>query len=461
VERRPVFNFVTVNSTLAAFPGSAQQAVSMKILSRYIIKEFIGPFTFAIIFLTFVLMMNQLVLLFNRLVGKGLDTSVITEVFLLSIPFILASTIPMALLVATMAAFGRLANDNELVAMRACGISPYRIIAAPLVVSAVLAVLMFQFNDRVLPETNHRLRNLLLDISLQKPTIGIQEGRFVDEFPGYNILAEKVDMEMSKLYDITIYDRTDPDEPRTIIAKEGDMRYSADERRLIITLYDGEIHAVDPERKGTYRRMTFKDQTLFIKNTGGKFKRREGPSYRGDREMSTAMLLDEVESYRENMREREDEIKAEIFTTVSRFFSEEPPEELDPFAFKLRLSSLTGDYRAKRRRIAQLLVEAHKKYAIAFACIVFVLVGVPLRMRFTRGGIGLVITLSVTIIVFYYICLTGGENLADRMVLSPFWAMWTSNVILLILGLILLILNASRKSIPWPFIKPSSPPERE
>jgi lipopolysaccharide export system permease protein len=420
----------------------------MKILYRYILREYIGPFVFALIFLTFVLMMNQIVLLFNRLVGKGLGASVIAEVILLSIPFIVASTLPMSVLVATLTAFGRLANDNELVAMKACGVSPYRMMLAPLVASAGFAFLVFQFNDVVLPDTNHRLRNLLLDISLKKPTIEIQEGRFTDEFPGYSILAERVDMKESKLYDITIEDRTDPDEPRTIIAKRGDMRYSADEGRLIITLYDGEIHAVDPESKGMYRKMRFEDQTLFIHREGGKFQRSEGRTYRGDREMGSAMILGEVEELRQSMAQRKEDAKEEILGAVSRILSETPLEkEFDPLAVKLRLASITGDFRSKARRIAQLLVEVHKKYAISFACMAFVLVGVPLRMSFRRGGIGLVILLSVAIIVFYYICLTGGENLADRMILSPFWAMWIPNIIIVILGIVLLFTTARGGSL--------------
>ncbi len=418
----------------------------MKILSKYILKEYIGPFSFALIFLTFILMMNQIVLLFNKIVGKGIEISVIADVFLLSIPFIVASTVPMALLVATISVFGRLSNDNELIAMRACGINVFQIVRAPLAASVVFACIMFGFNDYVLPNTNHRLRNLLLDIALQKPTIEIQEGRFVDEFPGYTILAERVDMKQSRLYDVTIYDKTDPDEPRTIIAKEGEMRYSANEKRLIITLYEGEIHAVDPGEVGTYRMMTFENQTLFIKNTGGKFTRREGPSYRGDREMSTTMLREEIESHRENMRERATEMREEMLTAVSRFFADDIPEKLDPVAFKLKLSTITGDYRAKERRIAQLLVEVHKKYAIAVACVVFVLVGIPLRMRFKHGGVGIVITMSMIIIIFYYICLTGGENLADRMILSPFWAMWAPNVILFLLGLFLLLSSVTNRS---------------
>jgi lipopolysaccharide export system permease protein len=384
-----------------------------------------------------------MVILFNRLVGKGLETSVIIEVFLLSIPFILASTVPMAVLIATLSAFGRLANDNELVAMRACGISPYRIAAGPLIASIVMAALLLQFNERILPDMNHRLRNLLLDISLKKPTIQIQEGRFVDEFPGYNILAERVDMKQSRLYDITIYDRTKKEEPRTIIATEGEMRYSSDERRLIITLYDGEIHAVDPDSKGKYRRMTFENQTLFIKGAGGKFQRREGPSYRGDREMSTAMLLDEVDETRASMEERKKTMQEDTLNALLMFFADEPPEEkFDPYLTSRKFENRAADYRGKKRRIAQLLVEVHKKWAISFACIVFALIGVPLRMRFKQGGIGLVITASMIIIIFYYICLTGGENLADRMVLSPFLAMWAPNIILICIGLYLLISSA-------------------
>jgi len=82
-------------------------------------------------------------------------------------------------------------------------------------------------------------------------------------------------------------------------------------------------------------------------------------------------------------------------------------------------------------------VEIHKKYAIAFACIVFVLLGAPLAVRFPRGGVGMVITASVVIFAIFWMSLIGGETLADRGYMSPAMSMWLPNLVLLPIGIIM------------------------
>jgi lipopolysaccharide export system permease protein len=91
-----------------------------------------------------------------------------------------------------------------------------------------------------------------------------------------------------------------------------------------------------------------------------------------------------------------------------------------------------------RIRAAQYLVELHKKYAIAAACIVFVLVGIPAAIKFPRGGVGLVVGMSLSIFSVYYVGLIAGESLANKLVVTPFWAMWTPNILFAIIGLIAL-----------------------
>jgi lipopolysaccharide export system permease protein len=90
------------------------------------------------------------------------------------------------------------------------------------------------------------------------------------------------------------------------------------------------------------------------------------------------------------------------------------------------------------RFVNQSAVELHKKFAISVACTVFVLVGAPIALRFPRGGVGLVIGVSLVIFGIYYVGLIAGEALADRNVLTPFWAMWAANILLTIVGLFLM-----------------------
>ena len=147
----------------------------MSILSRYLLKLHLGPFLFALGAWTGFLLINQVARRFSDLAGKGLPWSVITEVFLLSIPFIVAMTLPMAVLIAVLYAVSRLAGDAEVTAMRAGGISLGRIMRPLLVSGSILAILAFLFSDHVLPRSNHRLRTLYTDIGQKKPTFSIKE----------------------------------------------------------------------------------------------------------------------------------------------------------------------------------------------------------------------------------------------------------------------------------------------
>src|SRR5574341_282459 len=140
-------------------------APTVRILSRYLLRQHVAPLVFALAALTSLMLINQVAKQFGNLVGKGLPWGVIVEVFVLSIPFIVAITLPMAVLVAVLYAFSHLAADNEITAMKASGISVGRLLAPVLGGAALVGVLSFAWNDQVLPRSNHRLRTLLVDIT--------------------------------------------------------------------------------------------------------------------------------------------------------------------------------------------------------------------------------------------------------------------------------------------------------
>src|SRR5688572_2405559 len=134
----------------------------MRILTRYLLRAHVGPFLFALFALTSLLFVNVVARRFPELAGKGLTTPVILEVFALSLPHIIALTLPMAVLVAVLYAFSQLAADNEITALKANGVSLRRLLIPLVLASVALAAFMVYFNDQILPETNHMLKSRLV-----------------------------------------------------------------------------------------------------------------------------------------------------------------------------------------------------------------------------------------------------------------------------------------------------------
>ena len=223
----------------------------MRILSRYILRQHIPPLGYALAALTFAMLVNQVAKQFGNFVGKGLPWGVIFEVFALSIPFIVAMTLPMAVLVAVLYTFSHLAADNEVTAMKASGISAGRILRPVLGGATLIAVIAFVWNDQILPRSNHELRTLLVDIQRKKPTFQLKEQVINEVVAGQFFLrAARIDPASNSLSDVTIYDLEDPDRRRIILADSGHMAYSPGGTDLYLTLRDGEVHEIkrtDPE----------------------------------------------------------------------------------------------------------------------------------------------------------------------------------------------------------------------
>ena len=205
----------------------------MKIISRYILREHVGPFTFALTALTSLMILNFISRQFGELVGKGLPTSVIAEFFGLSIPFTIALTLPMSVLVAVLYAFSRLAAENEVTALKASGVSPWRLVTPALAWGAVMSLFLLAFNDQVLPRANFKLKTLQDDIAQTKPTFllkpqvinAVQEERLY-------LKAGRIDQSNGHMRDVVIYDLTSPDRRRTIYADSGVIGFAANLKDL-------------------------------------------------------------------------------------------------------------------------------------------------------------------------------------------------------------------------------------
>lgn len=450
----------------------------MRVLGGYVLRMLIAPFAFSAIALTVIMLLDQVAKKFPLLVGKGLSPLVIIEVFVLAIPFIMAVIVPMAVLAAVLYVFNRLAADNEISAMKASGISLWQIVRPVMIAGLALATGLVWFNDTVLPSANHRLQGLLMDITNTTPTFALREG-VVNEVVDKRlfILARRIDTERSLLEDVTIFDNREPMTSRTIYADSGTIAIGRED--LFLTLFEGWMHESSLEKPGEFNRASFATDFVRIPGIARAFERDTSYEWRGDRELpidsmrvrsaetrlssrgvseesralavsTTRRLLGGVGSAVEESESATsvpDSLAAAGFTVDSIPWDGATEAEVEAWNAGQRLQTASGiktafQTRAVRKRLFDQRknrydVEIQKKLSIPAAILVFVLIGAPIAVRYRRGGIALVVGVSLVVFCAYYIALIVGEDLADRQFMSPFWAMWFTNVVFGVFGILM------------------------
>lgn len=483
---------------------------TVRIISRYLLRQHLAPLGFALAALTALMLLNQVAKQFGNLVGKGLSGVVIAEVFVLSVPFIVAVTLPMAVLVAVLHAFTRLGGDNEITALQAGGVGVRHMLRPVLGGAVVMSLLSLLWSDQLLPRANHRLRTLLTDIQRTKPSFTLKE-QVINEVvrDQFFLRAARIDQATSELKDVTIYDLQDPERRRIIAADSGRMAFTPERTDLYLTLMHGEIRELRHGEPTQFNRTFFTTNRIKVSGVQNIFDRTEEDAFRGDRELSICDMERKVAEAREAARQARREARAAVVADLRRLAglrpvlppaagaaapaadsatagglycavvariaawlrpaearaqapaARPPRHRIDdpntppaPPAFSAVKRADPGDrvdaialtagagvgeeqrVRSSRQRAAMYEVEIQKKYAIAAACLVFALVGVPIALRFPRGGTGLVLATSVAVFAVYYVGLIGGEELGDRLVVSPFLAMWGPNIVFAALGVV-------------------------
>ncbi len=419
------------------------------IVTRYLLREHAGPFLFSFAVLTFVFVLDLLFRQLNRLLSKGLPVTTILEFFGCNLAWMMATAVPMAVLTATLMAFGRLAADEEITALQAAGLSLRRLVAPVLAAAAALALMLFWFTDRVLPEFNYRARRLATAITLYKPAIRLEPGVWFGDLPNYRLLATAVaeSLAVTKLTNLLVQDLSAPQVQRMIAARTGWMQTDSAARRVTLTLFDGEIQEIDFNALEELRRLSFikHEFVIFLEDsTAGLLS-----TARTDREQSLAQMRQEVSANEAAL--------AQLQRRLHAVFAAEGLEQLanpDGVPRETLLPTLPVDLPAEQRdrlrgflqvwsvrqqelqqRVHSLLVEIHKKYAFPAACVVFVLIGAPLGLLVRQGGFASSSGLSLIFFLIYWACMIGGERLADRERIPPLLAMWSANLLLGGLGL--------------------------
>ena len=365
----------------------------MRILDRYILREVFPSFFLGVFVFTFVILLNEILRLAQRLVTQSASIGDTLGVLLNLLPSVLCLTIPMGFLLGVLIALGRLAGDSEIIAMRAGGVSLYRLLTPVLFASALAWGTTSYLIIDVLPDSNQRVRQILFKILTSQAGTEVRPRVFYDRlFP--NLMFQVLDTPTGVNYweNVILADLSDPRTPRVTFAGKGQLLVDPDERTAMFHLTDAELHQVSHRRPEEYQR----------------------------------------------------QVSREIFLPLptETFF---PPEDINVprGARELSLQALREAYR--ETPLPVYATEIYKKFSIPFACVVFGVLGLALGIRNRRDGRSWGFIVSLAIIFIYYIFIDIGEGMAVNERLSPFLGMWTPNIVLGIAAILLLI-RAARES---------------
>ena len=444
----------------------------MRLLTRYILKQLFMPFIFSLLIIVFVLFTQFLLRAIDRFIGKGLDLGTIFEYLFLNLGWISALAVPMAVLVAALMAFGQFSEDNEITAMRSSGISFATIILPALTMGLLISITLILFNAFIMPEMNFKARMLSGDIYRKRPGLNIEPGYFMDDLPDYSMIIR--DKENETLIDVRIFSKGINKSQTSIHSKTGKL--STIDDAIILDLYDGEIHELDLNDYGNYRRIEFAKHKITIPADDLFLNRRDTTS-RSDREMTIPMIL----AKRSNINDRINIVNGRIGRAFLRTgmdslvppsledsqllikneierFSSDPinsaddiyRKEKDVDIVKRQLRNEYNLLRSYNKSSNKYNVELHKKFSLPVASILFIMTGASLGVLFRKGGFTIATGLSFGFFLIYYILMIGGEDLADRGILTPMVGVWSPNAILLIIATYLM-LHTVREQPPLRF----------
>lgn len=397
----------------------------MSILTRYIFKEMVGPTALGFAFYTSIILMQKLFDMAGMIIRRSLPGSAVVKLLLYSLPHIVVLTVPMSLLFGILIAVGRLSSDSEIVAMRALGISTRTIYRPVFFFSAAIFLLNLYLINFVMPKGNRQFVALRAELMTSTAEKAVKPHIFYDQYEELMIYVNDVDPATGQWKGVFVADSrgdqaADPRTPaemseqltapsdeenvaalsqtgsgqRIIVAGSGNLSVLRPSKEIWMNLGDAETHIWDPSKPDRYDHTRNKSQRVRLPSAGNNFD--SATLARSLREMNLAELIDQERALRRSETEQD---------RVTRNFAR---------------------------------VEIHKKFAIPFACIAFGVLGLPLGITNRRGGKSSGFSLSIAIILFYYVAMNNGEQLAGAGKIPAALGMWGANVILLLLGFYLL-----------------------
>ncbi len=453
----------------------------MKRLHLYIVKRFIGPLVVTLLISLFVLLMQFLWVYLDDLVGKGLELNIIVEFLIYTLAMLMPMALPLSMLLASIMTFGDLGENNELLAMKAAGISLFRIMKPVIVLSILVSIGAFYFSNRVIPVSYKKLIALMASIRQMRPEIVVKEGVFSNDIDNFSIKVGHKTKDGSMLYDIMIYNHQhDRGNEAVTLADSGTMKITKDKRYMILTLYSGETHEEiqtdSKETKGYPTRTDkFKKQTIYSNLQGMELERKDESIFRNQyKALNNKQLQYFVDSISKQIEIMTTESSLALTYPLPLSLSMRAIARKDPGAIPgMRLhkyididSTVQNSIQTVRRQlISEALTSArnnvralqqideqnianlrmlnrfdtewHKKFTYSIACLIFFFIGAPLGAIIRKGGLGMPLVVSVMLFIFYWVTSTTGEKYVREAASGLWFGVWFSTIIFLPAGVFL------------------------
>lgn len=366
-----------------------------RLLSIYIIREVVSLFLLGISIFTLILLMGRLIKLTDLVISRGVPLSQVARMIGYLMPSFLVFTIPMAFLLAVLLAFGRLSSDNEITVMKACGISLAQLMPPVLACALAAVLLALVAGTAGVPWGNSAFKRLSFELLQKNVAVTIREKIFWDDIPGIVLYTEHYDDQSHILQGVIIHDGRDKERALTIFAADGYISGGSGQRDVRLTLNKGSIHSAG--KGNDYRLVNFGEYIMTIAAPGNNAASRNEP------DMGIAELWHQG-----------------------------------------------GDSSVPKQARLKAATELHSRLALPFASLVFAVLAVPLGMQNRRSGKSAGFSVSIAILLVYYILLSLLRTLAERGTMPPGVALWLPNLLFLTLGWWLLKMVSHERSFPLP-----------
>lgn len=456
----------------------------IKRLYTFMLQRFVPVFAMTFFISLFVVLMQFLWRTIDELVGKGLSVDVLGELFFYAALTMVPTALPLAILLASLMTFGNLGEKFELTAMKASGVSLFRIMRPLIVLMVLISIGAFFFQNNLLPVAQSRMYTLLFSVRQKSPEVEIPERSFYDQIPNMNLYVERKNPDTGMLYDMIIYDLSNGiDNARVILADSGKFNFTEDKTRLFLHLYHGEMFenlrdnamGRSSARYMPFRRENFSDKQIYFAFDAN-FNRMDesgirsqyvgqnisqlrrsidsigaevdsiGSIYAADLKAASVMGIGQRRSYQGSRHSRGSAkthaLRAEDIDVDSVFGAPTPAmaktyltqalssAKRQRQEYEFRSLALNDQAKLMRRHD----IELQRKFTLSFACIIFFFIGAPLGAIIKKGGLGTPLVVSVLLFIFYFIVDNAGYKMARDGKVEVWEGIWLSSAVLLPLG---------------------------
>ena len=436
-------------------------------LDKLIIRAFIGPFIATFFIAVFVLVMQFFWLYIDDLVGKGLDFFMVMRLAAYFAVTIIPLALPLAVLLSSIMTFGNLGETFELVAIKSSGISLLRFMRPLFLLNTFIAGVSFLFNNNIIPVANLKFNTLKYDIVVSKPAFDIKEGVFYNKLDGYIIKIGKKDEDGSTIHDIVIYEKGLGLQNNLLVAQDGRMSITPDKKFMLFDLIKGwryQEHGVTATGSSDLIRLNFKTYKKVFDLSSFKLNKTSDSAFKDNYKMLSLRQLEVIiDSLQKTNKEQQKKYRREVmgYVTFARFmdtnyishsiktlpFNKLIPDSIIQKVNEAAIANITSlksiiefsaiDKGSRANNLRLNLIEWHRKFSLAFACIVLFLIGAPLGSIIRKGGLGLPLVFAIIFFILFHLFNTFGEKLVKEGILNAFVGMWLASIALLPVGVFL------------------------